>query len=459
MSAGVPGPREPASEDEVQQRFQRIVDGLPSPQQVSGGPCSRPPSRPSSQPPSAAARAGQASAPGSASLPQRSPESLALYAGSLDEVTRGEVQPVGERLRPRSMPPASAALSQGGGWIRDELPSGITAAALQQHDAGVAPPAAVPDMAANRMEAFNSSPLQPPGRPYFPGGPGGPGGFDGAGAGAEAIADPFLGSAAAAEAMKFSHAKDSRAIFALHFPTAFTLFCLSAFLVPIWTLVHLSQDENVRRWLGGGALATAAWLPVLYAVSHVLHHLRGTPVRMAVIFSLCGSSLFLLLVSNASLRDSGSIGAALATQDCFGLVEKQELELQWQEAQSFFAGCAASMASGQNLSKSVVMARARITDCPGYAVEAGKSERGGSWGYLQFLEERYHCSGWCQESEPVWSFGPHQDSCSEAVALVLLTKVRWTSLQVLVYSVAMFGLTSVVLILGTPMLGRYGIVW
>eukprot|EP00429_Kryptoperidinium_foliaceum_P067096 CAMPEP_0176051814 /NCGR_PEP_ID=MMETSP0120_2-20121206/25761_1 /TAXON_ID=160619 /ORGANISM="Kryptoperidinium foliaceum, Strain CCMP 1326" /LENGTH=471 /DNA_ID=CAMNT_0017385255 /DNA_START=56 /DNA_END=1471 /DNA_ORIENTATION=- len=277
--------------------------------------------------------------------------------------------------------------------------------------------------------------------------------MQGQGFGRGHLVDPFLGNADA-QALKPLAGPDAMVDIAGFFPTAFTLFCLVAFLVPIWTCVHLSHDENVRYWIGGRLLALTGWLPVVYIVSHVIHTMRGMPVKGAVIACICGSCLLLALAAQLTLREADVISADLTAQECDISSRKYALQEQWREAEAFFDNCASTWASSHGLSVQEAKATIRITDCPGYAAEAANRTRGDGWQYLQFLEGRYHCAGWCEEAQAMWTLGATRDPCSIAVALVMRSNVRWTAVQVVFYSVVVFALASVGLLSVLPAIKR-----
>lgn len=247
---------------------------------------------------------------------------------------------------------------------------------------------------------------------------------------------------------------DVGAIIVGAFPTAFTLFCLAAFLVPIWTCVHLSNDPNVKYWMGGRFLAATAWLPVLYIASHVVHTMKGGPVKSAIMACVCGSCVILALAAQLALRDADRLIADFSAEECSSSAGKTALQWQWREAQTFFDNCASTWAAQHAVSVEEAKRQVRITECAGYTEEATKAARRGSWDYLQGLEERYHCSGWCEEAPSMWSSGLTQDACSPAVALVLRSNVRWTAVQVVLYSAVVFVLSSVSLMSVLPVLKR-----
>lgn len=450
--SGAAGPGAPFSafDEEVQRRFERIVAGL-APAGVPG----RQGGRSSSQPPTATEIGGGFSVPLTAPAPGSAPP--AAFANPDLSFTLGAV--ASSRQRPRSLPPGAPA-----GRFSTPPRSRLDL------ERGEADASGAIDTA--EWEALQSS------GPALPGAAPSARPFDGAvGAGScgvphpgDVFLPPFAGSAPGAESVSWSGSypagggpagkadgAELRVMFASAFPTMFTLLCLAAFIVPIWTTFHIGQDENVRRWIGRH-IALAAWpLPLLYLGTHLLHVYRGAPVKIAVIACLEGSCVLLLVVANCVLVDAYRLGSAFSVRDCYSFQGKQELELEWQQASAYYANCTAELAQLQQLPLADAVAQYRIEDCPEYAAAAGPHKV--SWSYLQFLEERYSCAGWCEEHDAIWTRGHTQDACSAAVANVLLGKVQWSMLQVVSYSAMMFLLLCAGLVVGVPLLAQFGVTW
>lgn len=236
----------------------------------------------------------------------------------------------------------------------------------------------------------------------------------------------------------------------------FSFFCLATFSMPIWITYHIGNDENVKQWI-----STKIWcvlfLFIPYAVAHVIHHVKGHPVRLVLVTCLVGSSIVLLLIGDYVLLVAYKKGNAFSAQDCFTFPGKRALEKDWQEARTFYANCAAKKASSFNITFTQAVMQFRIESCPGYDDMVATTHP--DWKYLGFLEDSYRCSGWCQEGEPMWTFAQTSDSCSSAVADVMFNKIQWSTMQVVLYTIVVLGFVSTTLITIGPLLIKLGIEW
>lgn len=240
------------------------------------------------------------------------------------------------------------------------------------------------------------------------------------------------------------------------FPAMFSFFLLGTFSMPIWITYHIGVDENVKQWI-----STKTWLVVFlfipYAVAHVIHQVKGHPVRLVLVTCLVGSSVVLLLVADYVLLAAYKKGNAFAAQDCDTFAGKRAMEREWQQARDFYANCVAMRAANESISFTAAVARYRIQNCPDYShiVDTAHPD----WRYLGLVEETYRCSGWCTEHQPMWSFATTQDSCSSAVADVMFNKIQWSTMQVVLYTIVVLGFVSTTLITIGPILAKLGIEW
>lgn len=430
-----------SSFEQVQRRFEQILGGRASPPVPGGRSSSVPPRGGHAEAATDAAASGGRTAPRSAVIYQQPYSDPNLSAGAAPRSAPN----LGVH-RPRSQP-MSATLSQGGGWVSS--PKAENHGALETAGSSQRGFDNMSNSEVGALQADSFSPDTVP-RPFFQMQyhPGQGATFDSGRAAADVV-DPFLGPTVKSPA-------DALPLLASSFPSAFTLLCLSAFAIPTRNMFHIGQDENVRWWIGSGFLLAAAWiLPVLYAVTHLVHLARGRPMKLAVVVCLVGSCIFLAVVSDALLKDATRLSRSLLSEDCSSFGRKQELEVQLQEARSFFNECVDSSSEKHASGPRVAAASLRITDCPGYAgAEVGRS---GGWSYLRFLEERYRCSGWCSEQDALWTSEKTEGHCSAVVAGIMSGKVRWTAMQTHVYSLAMLVLAIPMLLAAPPRLARCGI--
>uniref|UniRef100_A0A7S1WUW1 Uncharacterized protein n=1 Tax=Alexandrium catenella TaxID=2925 RepID=A0A7S1WUW1_ALECA len=240
------------------------------------------------------------------------------------------------------------------------------------------------------------------------------------------------------------------------FPAMFSFFCLATFSMPIWITYHIGNDENVKQWI-----STRIWLVLLlfipYAVAHLIHHVKGHPVRLVLVTCLVGSSVVLLLIGDCVLLEAYKKANAFSAQDCDTFPGKRSMERELEEARAFYANCAAKKAAAFDLTFAQAVMQYRIQSCPEYADLVATKHP--DWAYLGFLEDSYRCSGWCKEEEPMWTFAATSDSCSSAVADVLFNKIQWSTMQVVLYTIVVLGFVSTTLITIGPILIKLGIEW
>jgi len=241
------------------------------------------------------------------------------------------------------------------------------------------------------------------------------------------------------------------------FPILFSFFCLATFSVPIWTMYHIGEDINVQHWI-----TTKAWCVVFlflpYIAAHAIHTIKGRPVRMVLVSCLIGTCVVLLLLADSVLVSAHSLAEQLASQDCSSFVRKRDTELSWQRALSFHTLCARKKAKEEGLSEAQAAMKYRIHECEGYIDLAADNP---GWSYLEALEKVYRCGGWCYRGPALWvpSTGPRLDSCSRAVADVMLNNIQWTTAQVIIYTTGTLAFVSTTLFVMGPLFAKMGIVW
>lgn len=240
-----------------------------------------------------------------------------------------------------------------------------------------------------------------------------------------------------------------------NFQAMFTLFCFVLFVVPAWLVFHVGSDPEVLHWITRAAKSVIA-LPILIVVTHVVHHFTGRPNRILILLCTVGSAALLLIVGDMILMGSYTLINQLVADDCSTFPGKAEVELEWQNAKTFYASCVSDLAanSSGNLTFQDAVVQYRIQSCPDYEQQL---EANPQWPYLEQLEDRYACAGWCARGLPLWSFKEATGPCAPAVAQILNEKVAWAMLQVVVLSIAALGVLGIGLISAAPALRKYGV--
>lgn len=243
--------------------------------------------------------------------------------------------------------------------------------------------------------------------------------------------------------------------FTKRLPWLFSLLCLLLFSAPVGLTYRMSQDMQVRYWITD-ELRVILVLPLLYVMTQWVHYKQQRPNRILICICLAGSCAFLLLLADLVLLSSYHKANALSAKDCNTDVEKKALQLQWQNAQTFYQSCMAETASKSGSNPEVAYSLYRIQDCEGYRDQLGVNP---AWPYLGALEQEYQCGGWCVRSQPLWTFKGVKDSCAMTVADVLYNKVQWSMLQVIAYTTVVLGFVSAVLVQVGPILRSHNIEW
>mmetsp|Transcript_20172 Transcript_20172/g.35879 ORF Transcript_20172/g.35879 Transcript_20172/m.35879 type:complete len:361 (+) Transcript_20172:152-1234(+) len=204
------------------------------------------------------------------------------------------------------------------------------------------------------------------------------------------------------------------------FAPLFTVGCLMVFLTPIWQLVYLTQDADVQFWLGRSWGQLAALLPLMFVGGFFAHLKLRRPHRLTALLSLLVPSMVLLVEGHELMGLSLDKASGLRSANCQAFEGKQLLQDSWVAADRLLESC---KKDGQSV---------LLPDCSGYW--AARVDHREDWDYLESLETRHGCAGWCQDGRQLWTLGKAQDSCSTAVAQVFSQKAARTSLQVMVYS-------------------------
>lgn len=240
------------------------------------------------------------------------------------------------------------------------------------------------------------------------------------------------------------------------FPMAFLLFSAALFVMPIYLVLLIGGDINVRKWFPHISFFVCV-LPILYLITFFAHHVTKRPSRILITLTLVGSCVLLLVISDVFLFEAYHKAPMFAsTTDCMSWKEKRELQQQWKLAHNFYTACLGNKTQKTQSAATKLVPEHRIQDCPNYDKEMKAHP---DWAYLEALEATQHCAGWCNEEEPMWTRSKVKDACSPVVAQILKDKVQPLMKKVCFYSVFTLLVISVVLIAAQPLLHKYGFVW
>uniref|UniRef100_A0A7S4V581 Uncharacterized protein n=1 Tax=Alexandrium monilatum TaxID=311494 RepID=A0A7S4V581_9DINO len=229
------------------------------------------------------------------------------------------------------------------------------------------------------------------------------------------------------------------------FPEVFVASCLLLFTPPVVKSVYLAFDPLVSYWFDFKTKVVVALPAVFIGAGYVMQALRRAPRRGAIALSLLGPSMALAVQANNIAANALELSNDFAASDCEPFTRKYPLESSWQAASDFQKQC-----------WSKVGEEYLLIHCHDYSEHAFKHP---GWAFLENMEHRYVCSGWCHHRAPLWTTLPTADSCSTVVSQVLFAKVLRDSVQVVIYNFIVICLSIVALVLLGPTMREKGFDW
>lgn len=236
------------------------------------------------------------------------------------------------------------------------------------------------------------------------------------------------------------------------FHTIFTAIMVLVFLVPSCILWYIEQQPTVEYFLGH----KAHWLviiPIVIVLSHQYHRTYG-PNRIITVASLLIPALVILILG--LMLNGGAAGKSqgLFSIDCDMLVEKRNLQLEWEAADKFFAECVSQTTAKSNYSAEMIASEFRVQDCAHY--EDAYAEHASTWSYLRYLEEEFHCTGFCTPGRQLWSKYNHKDSCSVAVSSMFKYTVAPRAIKISMSMIFVLVPTALTVAVLKPALRSFG---
>lgn len=223
------------------------------------------------------------------------------------------------------------------------------------------------------------------------------------------------------------------------------LLLLSGLCFPVVVCWTLASRTAVSYWAGPwGRLGPLLVFWVLLGPA-ILGKVGRTALRMMTL----GPILLLLFISRHYWSTAVAVGAVLGIDDCVSFPEKVRLEDAWQAAATALELCVDSRVRSTGTSgdeakvvREELQQVLSLDNCALYLQEYPRWRS--EWTYLQSLEERQHCSGWCDVSGPLWTRSgqiPARDRCSQAAAYELRS-VAFMSKQAFWYCLVLLGIFS-----------------
>jgi len=231
------------------------------------------------------------------------------------------------------------------------------------------------------------------------------------------------------------------------FSLMFFTLCILVFAMPIYVCYKIGIDTDARYWVGQRPLLAVLLLPI-YVWVFIMHRLRRTS-KAAIIFSLVGSSIWILAITDITLLETYQVILELNSQEC-SYDRKARLQESWKSAKQFYQTCTTDLSASHGVSMDYAMENYRMEDCheiQGY-VEAFAANP--EWTYLEYQESSKQCMGWCERDWQLWSRITAKDSCSQVVGRYLKNYVKWNLVQVALYAALAVVLISGVLTFAAP---------
>jgi len=228
-------------------------------------------------------------------------------------------------------------------------------------------------------------------------------------------------------------------------PHFYTAASLAVYGLPSITLAHLATDESVGFWIGPYGYYAPLTL-VLIVLLHAVHLKLGPPRLVPVIFSSVVPAALLFALANEHLLATKSKAEMLLSKDCRTFPLKGDVHRSWVVASKVFGQCVNRTAAEFQRSPESVRSIRRFQDCREWTPESDDpwAEHRRTWRYLQRLEVEHHCSGWCFQASPVWTYENPKDACSVSAGAVLMAKVAPAATRMLFY----LGITGAVAVAG-----------
>jgi len=205
--------------------------------------------------------------------------------------------------------------------------------------------------------------------------------------------------------------------------STFTLVCLLFFVQPVYLLLTLSAvippAVQMSSWV---APAVASFVFIFILAVHLYHVQRGKLYWFTVFLGLLLPAVVILVATDYAQSRTGRLVNGLRSHDCHLGDAKWELQQAWDEAYTTMSKCFSDTLELHNGSVTEAQLRDhfRLSDCTEAAREtvAGNSYLK-SWAYLQQMEVRHLCAGWCYQGPQIWADTRHKDTCAVAVAVEL----------------------------------------
>mmetsp|Transcript_8930 Transcript_8930/g.19982 ORF Transcript_8930/g.19982 Transcript_8930/m.19982 type:complete len:260 (-) Transcript_8930:41-820(-) len=231
-----------------------------------------------------------------------------------------------------------------------------------------------------------------------------------------------------------------------HIPTEVRLVVLGVllFLYPAVMLVLFAANSTTRYWHGSWPGFAILGILIWIVVNLVLVVMRFITPNLGVVTMIIFPALTMIIICQVHWMQLQETAPILAAEDCASFLAKAHLDVAWRAASDVMDACVQDLSALTGAPLEEKRAVTSFQSCPGYWQQL--DTWGHEWQYLEMLERDSNCGGWCSPQRPLWGKSSTvQDQCSDVVALEMKGSLSVLTMQLLVYSVAVF--SSVLLIL------------
>jgi len=193
---------------------------------------------------------------------------------------------------------------------------------------------------------------------------------------------------------------------------------------PAVTCLWLARDPSVQYWIGSsGLIALLTWPWILGG--HYFAPRRTRYRKLYVLVLTLLPAIGLVAILRAHEVRGLDVYTQLRNEDCESFPVKLKLQRAWDEARSYLEECVNTKIELTGADKWQMEMVTPVDMCPRYEQAALRWKD--EWRYLQALEERHMCAGWCYTGLPLWrkdSLRRLVDPCSYVVAGVMREEVH-----------------------------------
>lgn len=223
-----------------------------------------------------------------------------------------------------------------------------------------------------------------------------------------------------------------------------TFFASIVLLYPVVLCLLLGTKPTVLYWCGRWSIFASIAVPIWVVLCHFMLSNRVLRPGLGPIAYLVLPSVLIFLICEIQVRVLSGQGAMLMSSDCETFQSKAKVERAWWSAHELLQTCAEDLADSTGISINETMSLVSIRECKGY-MEAFRTHSQ-EWSFLEAIEKAHHCGGWCSVQAPIWNLQSRVvDSCSAAVAHVVVGNISLLSYQVTIYAAVLLLSVSLVL--------------